>query len=369
MFSALDYYVPSSASVSMPMQPLRRGVVSPQPSLSPLRNNGLEAARQKHRERQRSEAAQQQRLMQDDFDDDYADATATAIASSAAAAVREAQQDLRSRSRPVTPNKVRLAHTRSPFAFDDDPSDTAFRGGAGASRRTIDSDGDTESVFVSPLPPSHSLKRFIHQEPQQREHMGHAEADAIPLSSRRKVRTLPSPSPPKAPASSAAPAGSVAVLKELVPFLSDGFACTEADAAALLAVVQSARVSAAYSNLQHAEAQLGADRLQTLEAQVASLSLRLERKDGELERLRGDVGDARGRYHALEQRFRGAQQAHAQRKEEGRKQLLCEEGKVAKLTLQCKNLQTECDRLRRMLHDSIGTPSVTATATAAAARR
>ena len=84
------------------------------------------------------------------------------------------------------------------------------------------------------------------------------------------------------------------------------------------------------------------------------------KKDYDLERLKDDVADARSRYKALEERFRKSTQQASMRKEETRKQLILEENKVSKLTSQNRNLQMEVDRLKRMLHDNLGSTAAAA---------
>lgn len=155
-------------------------------------------------------------------------------------------------------------------------------------------------------------------------------------------------------------------LKEFIPFLSRGFSCSEDDARTILSYCQDSQHhqqsnnSFELGNNNHRLQDL--DKITTLEGQINSLTQRLERKDFDIEKLRDDVGESRSRYRALEERFRNSNHQNGQRREETRKQLILEESKVSKLTHQNKSLQMEVDRLKRLLHDSLGTPSLSAAA-------
>lgn len=165
------------------------------------------------------------------------------------------------------------------------------------------------------------------------------------------------PSLPTSPPSDNSHAGTLGyIMNELrthCPLLSSAFTCSADDAVILLNAISSASRSdmrnAQYgqpANEHAAYVSTLEDKCVALEAEVRSLTTRLERRVEECDKLRDDVGEARQRARAIETSAKQQQGMLAQRREEMRKQLLTEEGRTSKLTHQNKLLQQELDKLK-----------------------
>ena len=148
-----------------------------------------------------------------------------------------------------------------------------------------------------------------------------------------------------------------AELRYWLPELSPSFACSPDDCVLLL---QAVRRECAWGQGRIGDAQrlaeADAQRLADAELENKLLHAKLERKEGEIDKLKGDVGEARQRLLAAEAQSKQSMAVLSHKREECRKQLLLEEGKNTKLSFQVKTLQTEIDRLKQRLHSAIGGP-------------
>lgn len=140
-------------------------------------------------------------------------------------------------------------------------------------------------------------------------------------------------------------------LRTHVPFLTSGFTAHDDDIVAILNALSSARGMGLATS---SGSDINQDaKVADLEVQVKTLTQRLQRRESEVDHLRDDLGEARGRAKAVEEQSRLRANTLSQRRDEMKKHLLTEESRTAKLQHQNKLLQQEVDRLRSRLHDSM----------------
>ena len=137
-------------------------------------------------------------------------------------------------------------------------------------------------------------------------------------------------------------------LRTHVPFISTGFQASDDDVVAILTALSAARGSG-FSTSPSTE--VNSNKVSELEAEVKQLTIKLQRRNEEVERLRDDVGEARARAKAVEEQSRLKANVLSLRREETKKHLLTEETRTAKLQHQNKLLQQEVDRLKGRVHD------------------
>jgi hypothetical protein len=135
-------------------------------------------------------------------------------------------------------------------------------------------------------------------------------------------------------------------LLHVAPTLSHDFHCSEEDALVLVALVTAA------SNHRGTSADVGRleDKVITLESEGKLLRQRLERRDEEVDRLKDDLENARGKVAAIENQAKQTIALVSQKRDEVRRQLINEESRTMKLQKQCKTLEAEVDRLKARLH-------------------
>lgn len=134
-----------------------------------------------------------------------------------------------------------------------------------------------------------------------------------------------------------------------LPQLSAGFQCSSDDAATIATAIIRSRShmdSAGGSDICRLE-----EKVQQLECDLKVMSAKLERREDDGNKLRDEVGEARQKLRAMENSSRQQCSLLSQRREEVRKQLLCEESRTQKLTVQNKQLQQEVDRLKALLNN------------------
>ncbi|CCW67111.1 unnamed protein product [Phytomonas sp. Hart1] len=127
-------------------------------------------------------------------------------------------------------------------------------------------------------------------------------------------------------------------LRMLVPHLSPEFNCSFQDAVLLITAVRRGHGEEGKCSLL--------DKITVLEAEKRSLSQRLTKKTNESEDLRSHLVGVQAKIQAIKEVEKNKNNVLSKRREEMRKQLLIEEGKVQKLNVRYKKLEVEHEELK-----------------------
>ncbi|CCW59917.1 unnamed protein product [Phytomonas sp. EM1] len=134
-------------------------------------------------------------------------------------------------------------------------------------------------------------------------------------------------------------------LRTLVPYLSPEFSPSFQDTVLLITAVRNGHGEKGQDSLM--------DKITLLEAEKRSLSQRLAKKTNECEDLRSQLVGVQQRIQAIKQEEQHKNGILSKRREEMRKQLLIEEGKVQKLNVRYKKLEVENEELRSRVRASL----------------
>lgn len=130
-------------------------------------------------------------------------------------------------------------------------------------------------------------------------------------------------------------------LRSVVPFLSPAFTCSFHDASLLLSAIHNGGATTAAGGKTSL-----ADRVSVLESERNALANKLARREEECEDLKTKLADVRDRMKAAQEDHRRAAAIASQKLEEGRRQLIMEEGRTQKLQIKLKKAEAEMDSLK-----------------------